>query len=75
MRRGSAPVPEGGVELLAMTAIDIAALKARYATSEEILMREVRLMEQVSHENVLSLRGRKRDCNTFFLYLELLQGP
>ena len=63
-------------DAIAVKEIDLAKLKARDATSEETLMREVAVSAGLEHPNVLKTYGWRKDENKHvYMYLELLRGP
>ena len=62
-------------EVVALKVVDLRALAARDKTSEDELLREVRVMQQLEHPHILKLFGCEQREGKLTMALELCHGP
>ena len=60
---------------VAVKQMDLAALKQRDPDCEKTLMREITVMRELEHPNILRLLDWKRETDQISMALELLRGP
>ena len=60
---------------VAVKQMDLAALRRRDPNCEKTLMREITVMQELEHPNILRLLDWKRETDQISMALELLRGP